>query len=289
MRLVIGLLLGVLVAATGCGSDDEPGSDPPGGTGSGGAGGTASGPSRDEVLASCTQFASELCESASECCAMTAPDSTVDTCVQEMVSQVCRPGADAVAAGLATYHPEAESDCLAAHALSHQTCVADWKELLELRRGIWSSCKVIRGTLMPGRGCTTPVTCAPPEGIGTARCVAGTCRVVEILSEGAECPYPNGEVSVCDAGLYCTSTERDVIGSCQPVTPTGEACDPVELNPECGLGSYCDLDEGICKVAENFGGPSCTQGTECVSFVCDDVTGECEEALPTVAALCPAE
>jgi hypothetical protein len=274
------LLLAGLVA---CSSEKDPpastGPDP-----------DAAGPSREEVLASCAAFAEKLCASASECCAMAAPGSTVDACVELVMRETCRPAADAVAAKLATYHPEAEPACLEAHARSHQTCVADWGELIELRRAIWGACRVVRGTLSPGRSCTTAATCAvPDETIGTARCVAGTCRVVEILGEGAACPYPNGDVSVCDTGLYCTARERDEIGTCRRVVELDGKCEPVKLNPECGLGSFCDLKTGRCKLADNFGGPSCAQGTECVSFLCDPVKKECEEPKPTVAALCAAE
>lgn len=285
MRAFLGLGLGMLLAGVlACSSEKDPpasaDSDPD----------PDAGPSREDVLASCAAFAEELCESASDCCAMAAPGSTVDACVQRVMTETCRPAADAVAAKLATYHPEAEPACLEAHALSHQTCVADWGELIELRRAIWGACKVVRGTLLPGRGCTTAATCAvPDEKIGTARCVAGTCRVVEILGEGAECPYPNGDVSVCDAGLYCTAVERDEIGTCRRVVEPGGECEPVSLNPECGLGSYCDLETARCRVADNFGGPSCAQGTECVSFLCDPITKECEEPKATVAALCAAE
>jgi hypothetical protein len=251
---------------------------------------TAPGPSRDvrgEVLDSCVAFAERLCASAEPCCLESAGAFEHESCVAGVRAEVCSPAADAVAAGFATYHEESVEPCLAEHALSHQTCVADWSELVELRRGIWAACKVVRGTSAPGRSCTTSVTCAQPEGPSAARCVSGSCRLLELLQQGAECPYPNGEVSVCDQGLYCTTTERDQLGSCAPVTADGEACDPVALNPECGLGHYCDLADGVCRSATNFGGPSCEQGPECVSFDCDRISGECAVPLATVAELCP--
>ena len=85
------------------------------------------------------------------------------------------------------------------------------------------------------------------------------------------------------------TTERDKTGTCERVVETGGDCDPVNLNPECGLGSYCDFVSAKCQVAENFGGPSCSQATECVSFLCDPITEECDEPPATVAALCAAE
>jgi hypothetical protein len=108
-----------------------------------------------------------------------------------------------------------------------------------------------------------------------------------MLGEGAECRFPDGDVSVCDTGLYCTTNERGGIGMCAPVVPEGEPCDPdVAQNSACGLGSYCGIDDGVCHRATNFGGPSCTLGTECVSFQCDDASGACLEAPPTAADLC---
>ncbi len=243
---------------------------------------------REQVLSSCRLFAERLCQSAEACCIESTGSFDAQTCVDGVAHDVCGPAADAVAAGFATYHEEAVEPCLAAHAVSHQTCIADWRELLELRRGIWSACKVVQGTSAPGRGCTSSVTCSQPEGASVARCIAGSCRVLELLGEGAECPYPNGEVSVCDDGLYCTALERDEIGVCAPATPNDAACDPVPLNPECGLGSYCDADAAVCRRAENFGGPSCALGPECVSFNCDRISGECAAPLATVAELCPA-
>ncbi|HEV8245055.1 MAG TPA: hypothetical protein VGP93_04780 [Polyangiaceae bacterium] len=242
---------------------------------------------RESVLSSCAEFAARLCASAEPCCTTTTGTFDAEACAAQVMSEVCRPAADAVEAGFASYHPEAVEDCLAAHAVSHQVCMTDWSQLLELRRGIWSACKVIRGTVEPGRGCTSATTCAQPDGPSVARCVAGKCQLLEILPEGATCPYPNGEVSVCDEGLYCTTTERDVSGVCQRATAQDEPCDPIPLNPECGLGRYCDLDAGVCRSATNFGGPTCQQGPECVSFICEQVSGECTVPLATVAALCP--
>ncbi len=278
MRAALWLLAGWVGLAAGCSEEADPSTEPAPSTMT---------DTRESVLSSCSDFAARLCASAEPCCLTSVSTFDRDACAADFVNQVCRPASDAVAAGFATYHPEAVEDCLAAHAASHQTCIADWEALLELRRGIWTACKVIQGTYAEGRSCTTSVTCAQPSGPSSARCNAGKCQVLAILPEGAECPYPNGEVSVCDEGLYCTSTERDVVGVCMPATAEGQPCDPIKLNPECGLGHYCDLDAAICRTATNFGGPSCQQGPECVSFNCEQVSGECTAPLTTVAALCP--
>ncbi len=153
---------------------------------------------------------------------------------------------------------------------------------------MWTACKVVRGTVRPGGSCSTPVMCEPPEGAGTTACVQGRCREIRMLSEGEGCPYPLGDVPLCDVGLYCTASQQGETGRCEVATAEGAGCDPVMLNQACGLGSYCDLELGVCRTATNFGGPSCSQGTECVSFLCDGVTGSCSEPIPTPGTLCGA-
>jgi len=238
------------------------------------------------VLSACTHFAERLCAGAESCCVATVGTYSTDGCVAGVVDGFCHPAAQLVAAGRATYDPTAEDACLAAHARSHETCVPDWEEILSLRREVWSACKVVRGTVRPGGTCSTASMCALPDGVATSVCVMGVCREVRLLGAGDDCVYPNGDVSVCDAGLYCTAIERDEIGTCEPATAEGEPCDPVRLNPACGIGSYCDLDAGVCRKATNFGGPSCRQEPECVSFICDENAGTCLDADSTVGDLC---
>ena len=148
------------------------------------------------------------------------------------------------------------------------------------------SCHVVIGKVGEGQACTTDLQCAPPDGDGSTACVTGACRTIRILGEDEACPYPSGDVSTCDSGLYCSAEEQGDIGTCVPATPEGEACEPVFLNPECGLGSYCDLDAGVCRRATNYGGPSCTQDNECVSFLCDRATHLCHDTRPTAYTLC---
>lgn len=240
---------------------------------------------RERVMELCGAFAEAICASAESCCSSQGAFSA-EACAGAFVSDVCRPAADLAAEGFATYDESAEAACLDAHQNSHRTCTADWDEILELRREVWSKCKVVQGTSEPGRGCSVSSQCVSPPGAATARCVQNVCRVLELLPEGAECPYPNGDVSVCDSGLYCTSTERDVRGTCVPRTADGAACDPVALNPECGLGHYCGLDDARCHRATNYGGGTCAQDTECVAFLCDRVTGSCAATPTTAGGLC---
>jgi hypothetical protein len=274
------LVLGASLALAACGSDPAP--KPASST----QVGTQS-DVLDQVLAECTDFGRRLCAAAEPCCAQSAPF-VLDDCVATYVQQVCTPSAQLVAAGYATFDPTSADACLAAHASSYAECVVDWDETVAIRRELWQSCRVINGLLPEGHSCDNDARCALPDGDATAACVEGVCQTIALLPAGAACPFPNGDVSTCDLGLTCTATEVGETGTCVPATPEGEPCDPVFLNTECGLGSYCDLVEGVCKKATNFGGPSCTQDTECVSFICDRAAGQCRPPLTTAASLCPA-
>jgi hypothetical protein len=240
----------------------------------------------EQVLADCTDFGARLCAAAAPCCTQASPSFDEDDCLASYVQHVCTPSAQLVAAGLATYDASAADACLAAHLSSYETCVADWEQTVAIRRELWASCRIIDGVTPEGQGCDDDARCALPDGDATAACVEGVCRKIELLPEGAACPFPNGDVSTCDLGLYCTAATPGETGTCVPATPEGAMCDPLFLNLECGLGSYCDLAEGVCKKATNTGGPSCTQDTECVSFICDRVTQACRPALTTAASLC---
>ena len=132
--------------------------------------------------------------------------------------------------------------------------------------------------------CGTSITCQSPGGAATSVCVKSVCTVIEILAEGAECPFPAGDVAVCDDGLTCDAPGRDSSGHCVPVIPTGETCDGGMLEgTECGLGSYCDEGSSQCQVTENLGGGGCSQSTECVSFDCNRIAGECAPAPAVVS------
>jgi hypothetical protein len=242
--------------------------------------------SDEAVLRACTSFAERLCAGAEECCTSSAGSFSQAGCVQAIVADLCETAAQLVAAGRAEYDASAEDACLAAQQRSHDTCVPDWDEVVAIRRDVWSACRVIKGQVRDGGTCTTSRMCALPEGEATSECVQGVCRERRFLGQGDACPYPLGNISVCDTGLYCTATERGETGTCEPATAEGAECDPVPLNPECGLGRYCDLTDGACRRAVNYGGPMCEQDTECVSFICDEFTGSCNDAPSTVTGLC---
>jgi hypothetical protein len=233
-----------------------------------------------DVFAECVDFATRLCADAEPCCNQAYGTFDADGCLTSMKRDVCRPGADAVTAGRATYHPEAVEDCLAAHAEAHAICIPTWQQTLDLRRRIYTACRVIDGTSKPGSGCSIAATCQEPPGVASVDCVKNVCKVVEILAEGDECPFPSGAVSVCGEGLACDAPGLETSGHCVKAIPTGEACDGSTLEgTACGLGSYCDLETATCKVTSNLGGPSCAQSTECVSFDCDRIGQQCAPAL----------
>lgn len=237
------------------------------------------------VFDSCVEFATALCADAEACCTRAYGDFSAEGCLATFKRDVCRPGADAVQAGKAVFDADAIDACLAAHAQAHAVCVPTWQQTIELRKAIYGACHVISGTTEVGGGCAISATCKNAGGTSTSLCVKNVCRSVEILPEGAECPFPAGDVSVCDDGLTCDAPGRETTGHCVPVIATGQACDGGMLEgTECGLGSYCDTQSSACRVTENFGGSSCNQSTECVSFECDrSGEGQCAPAPAVVS------
>jgi hypothetical protein len=228
-------------------------------------------------------YATRTCADSAACCNQAYGGYDADGCVAYLRGEVCLPAADAVQNGFATYDDSAVEPCLAAHAAADQVCVPrTWDDILQIRKEIWSACKTIRGTSDTGQGCTTSVTCAEPDGERTSNCIAGTCRVLEVLPEGAACPFQSGAVSTCDTGFYCSTTE-DTPGVCAPVIALGAACSGILGDPSCGFGNYCDSVEKVCKPTVNLGGPSCAQGFECVSFDCDRVSAICAPAPAVVS------
>ncbi len=231
------------------------------------------------VFDNCVDFATRLCADAEGCCRAAYGDFSADGCLATFKREVCRPGADAVTAGKATFNAGAIDDCLAAHAAAHAVCTPTWKQTLELRKKIYSACRVLDGTAEPGRGCAIATTCKHPPGAATAECVKNVCRVIEILPEGAECPFPSGSVSVCDDGLACDAPGLGTSGHCIKAVAAGESCDASVLEAtDCGLGSFCDPETALCRVAVNTGGAGCSQSNECVSFECNRIANECAPA-----------
>lgn len=236
------------------------------------------------VFDRCVEFATELCADAEGCCRQAYGDFSPAGCVATFTRDVCRPGADAVAAGKAAFDAEAVDGCLAAHAEAHAVCVPTWRQTLDLRKRIYAECRVINGAAEPGQACAVDAHCRRPAGAATAECVKNVCRAIEVLPEGAACPFPSGSVSVCDDGLTCDAPGLETEGRCVPAVPAGGACDGSVLEgTDCGLGSYCDPDSGTCQLTVNTGGSGCAQGSECVSFECDRLAQECAPAQAVVA------
>jgi hypothetical protein len=232
----------------------------------------------------CVDFATQLCRDSENCCQTAYDGFELDACITTFKHDVCRPAADAVTAGRATFDEDAVDDCVAAHAEAHAICIPTWKQTIALRKRIYSACRVINGTTPPGNSCTISATCKHPEGEATVECVKNVCQVIEVLPEGATCPFPSGSVSVCDDGLACDAPGLGATGQCVRAPSSGDACDASSLeSTACGLGSYCDGASETCKLADNFGGSGCSQGTECVSFECDRIGNECAAAPAVVS------
>lgn len=235
------------------------------------------------VLDACLDFAARLCADAQGCCERAYGGFDQDGCVATFRREVCKPGADAVKAERATFNEASIESCLAAHAAAHAVCVPTWAQTLELRKELYVACRVIDGLTEPGRGCSISSTCKRPDGVATAGCINNVCQVIEILPEGAECPFPSGSVPVCDEGLACDAPGLGSTGHCVRAVATGAACDSSTLEgTDCGLGSYCNPETSKCAIADNTGGAGCAQSTECVSFECDRVANECAPAPAVV-------
>ena len=236
-------------------------------------------PPDTSVFDNCVSFATRLCADAEGCCQTAYGDFSADGCVDTFKRDVCRPGADSVAAGKATFNEAAVEGCLEAHAAAHAVCIPTWKQTLELRKKINSACRVLDGNAEPGKSCAIAAQCKHPPGTATAQCVKNKCEVVEILAEGAECPFPSGSVSVCDDGLACDAPGLGASAHCVKAVASGDTCDASVLEgTDCGLGSYCDPESAVCRVAENLGGSGCAQSTQCVSFDCNRLANECAPA-----------
>jgi hypothetical protein len=231
------------------------------------------------VFDNCVDFATRLCADAEGCCLTAYGDFSADGCLASFKRDVCHPGADAVMAGKATFNETAVDDCLAAHAAAHAICTPTWQQTLELNKKIYSACRVLDGTAQPGQSCAVAAHCKHPAGTATVQCVKNVCQVIEILPEGAECPFPSGFVSVCDDGLACDAQGLGASGHCVKAVASGAACDASVLEgTDCGLGSFCDPQTALCQAASNVGGAGCSQSNECVSFDCDRLANECAPA-----------
>ena len=164
LRKTLPCALALLAAAAACSSSPTVG----------GTGGAPSGPDTS-VYDSCVEFASALCVDAEGCCRTAHGEFDQEGCVETFRRDVCRPGADAVTAGRATFNEASIDTCLAAHAQAHAVCTPTWAETLELRREIYAACRVIEGSSEPGLGCSISATCKRPDGVGTAECVKNRC------------------------------------------------------------------------------------------------------------------
>ena len=265
MRSLPWLLVAFSLAACSSGTDEATDTEPT--------------PPDTSVFDNCVSFATRLCADAEGCCETAYGDFSADGCLDTFKREVCRPGADSVAVGKATFNEASVEGCLEAHAAAHAVCIPTWKQTLELRKKLNSACRVLDGKAEPGKSCAIAAQCKHPPGTATSQCVKNKCEVVEILAEGAMCPFPSGSVSVCDEGLACDAPGLGATGHCVRAVAAGDTCDASVLEgTDCGLGSYCDPESAVCKLAENLGGSGCGQSTQCVSFDCNRLADECAPA-----------
>src|SRR6187549_4243683 len=80
------------------------------------------------VFDNCVDFATRLCTDAEGCCQTAYGDFSAEGCVDSFKRTVCHPGADAVAAGKATFDEASVAGCLEAHAAAHAICTPTWQQ-----------------------------------------------------------------------------------------------------------------------------------------------------------------
>lgn len=216
---------------------------------------TESGPSADELAehlaqVQCAQRSSLSCEQ--------EPWADPTTCVTEQATTLRDLYAQAEARGR-IYDPScAESHVSVDGALDTSECHT------------W--CQIFHGTKAEGESCEHegPGTdCA-----GSLVCLDGVCRSTSLLylDEGEECTAQIGE-PLCGFGLRC---DREGSGTCKPGPAEGEPCvnnsagDPTQ----CGLGYFCELEQGLCQRQIDIGQP-CPTGAyataaSCKSFNCEE-------------------
>lgn len=112
----------------------------------------------------------------------------------------------------------------------------------------------------------------------------GTCTAKQ--PQGGPCIF----AFACEGGLYCAGADTNVfpfvMGSCEPASLLGEACDPATASNslQCGALFACDEATSSC-----FAGlpalADCSQGTNCSSgLTCTSDTQLCEQPRPGGAA-----
>lgn len=155
---------------------------------------------------------------------------------------------------------------------------------------------MIAGSCSSGQCCVG--ACGPPKVIvplggdcsssGTS-CATGTVCVSDAISGARSCQKPvvaGGTCtssSVCAAGLYC-----DMGSTCQPLVPTGGACDPAMVESvDCDNSSdHCSNSTSLCTPRLPIGSPCVTTANLCVSYAaCDQASGTCVQR-PLVGAAC---
>lgn len=128
-----------------------------------------------------------------------------------------------------------------------------------------SICSVLVGDKRLGEACSDE---GPGSDCGVSLlCYDGTCVESTRFAPGAvgePCIDEAGDfLRLCRTGLYCDQTSS---GTCLVGPAAGEPCiDGVQ----CGMGSFCDVDDGLCRPQLADGEP-CSSLGECQSSTCDD-------------------
>ncbi|MEM9455431.1 MAG: hypothetical protein AAGF11_14710 [Myxococcota bacterium] len=133
-------------------------------------------------------------------------------------------------------------------------------------------CQIFHGTKAEGEACEHegPGT----DCTGSLACVDGVCRSTSesFVDEGEACSTAIGE-PLCGFGLLC---DRNDSGTCQPGPAEGEPCvkDIAGDPTHCGLGFFCEFEQGTCQRQIELGQPCPTgaysNAASCKSFNCEE-------------------
>ncbi len=176
-------------------------------------------------------------------------------------SDRCSNGSCSVHNGNPCRGPDSDADCQESCDETSDTCTANDSD--------GAACD-------DGNPCTVSDTCTAGVCAGTAKdcsglddqCNDGTCNILNGRCEKA--PKTNG--TSCDDGLFCSSGDICVNGSCSGQTAT---CDSY---PDCQ--NICNETADSCN--EPVGTPCDDEGEVCTSDVCDG-SGTCTHVPNTVA------
>lgn len=250
-----------------------------------GAGGGGAAPEPWTLDSFCPRFAERFCEAMRPCCEESGFGYDVAGCSERYVRSACEPLAELARQGVLSFNLDLYSqvgadalvdECIATYeanfAPCQETSIYDAYDLFRAHNVV---CNFFTGPVPVEGACQHQAECTKTfskrewvlcwEG-------TGTCVAAQVPDVGGLCGWD----WVCERGLYCDA-EYKGNGTCTPVTPYGEACEPDPSNFECGLDGHCDIASKTCvRSAKGYGAPCAPApfpSNDCRSKLC--IAGRC--------------